>query len=142
MTNAFDKFVDAQMRSLSFAEAYRHESAQIRALGEAHNDNFPADKTRPVPKFYPPYFVEEIENGKTINKNYPGQTVGLRSNTNCGNVTGIKWIEKFNQWYYTVSPWSGSRNDKWAAESVLMSVRQKQTVRPHTARTRMLARQS
>ncbi len=123
MTNAFDRFVEEQMKSPSFAEAYRHEGAKIAAVDRL----MAANPGRPVPKFQVAYYLEEkyVDNkGKEKTKyvHFRGQPVGLASNSNSGTIDYAVWSEQFNQWSYTLYPWTGERADKRATEDVLLPI--------------------
>lgn len=124
MTNVFDNFVAEQMRSPLFAEAYRHESAKIAAVDRVMN----ANPGRPVPKFQVAYYLEEkYEDNKGKQKtkyiHYLGEPVGLRSNFNSGAIQDVVWSDQFNQWAYTIYPWSEKQGTKRATEDVVLSIK-------------------
>ncbi len=131
MSNAFDRFVEEQLKSPSFQEMYRHEGAKIAATDRIMNA-FPG---HPVPKFQTAYYLEEtsIDNKgkeKVRRTHFLGQAVGLASNVNCGTVHDAVWSERHNQWYYTLYPWSARdvhpssvQSNKRATEEMIVPIR-------------------
>ena len=119
MSNAFDRFVEEQKKSPSFAYHYSHEGAIINTIIKLMDDN----PGRPQPKFQVAYFIEEpLPQGKVKRTHYRGQPVGLISNSNCGTVQDAVWSVEDNQWSYSIYPWTGDRKNKLATEDVLMPI--------------------
>lgn len=121
--NAFDRFVEEQMKSPTFAEQFKHEGAKIAAVDRLMK----AYIGKPVPKFQVAYYLEEkyLDNrGKEKTKyiHFRGQPVGLVSNTNSGTIQDAVWSDKFNQWAYTVYPWSGMNGSMRVTEEMLVPI--------------------
>lgn len=73
--------------------------------------------TRPSPKFQ----VSIRSKGSSGVLLIEGDVVGLASNINCGRLESVRWNDRFNQWEYTLYPWSEDER-RWATEDVLIPI--------------------
>jgi hypothetical protein len=78
----------------------------------------------PEPKFKTAHVIEEKDaSGKVIKRRkILGQPVGLTFSVVSGTIDSAVWSDKWNQWTYSIYPWSSERNSRTATEQSILPI--------------------